>query len=235
MAFSWNESLFLDVPLRVNGKINGKINGERLENLDLQSYVVMVDGRTYTAMSKIPESIGFDIQSLQILGGVIGYVFAKPIRNASNLYQITGGVFNHTATLRFLNGTESLTVTQKYTGLDVFDQLRLEADLQGEIPTLPFNSKVVIDEYQEQYTRTAPGLIQMSSTRSLKYNNEHDEEVTLYFNVEQIFKFDYCKYENVSTGETWKLKVGKNFISYEAREQIIRFGLTNKVMPLGGL
>ncbi|XP_044255979.1 nidogen [Tribolium madens] len=222
-----------DVPLRVNGKINGKINGERLENLDLQSYIVMVDGRAYTAISKIPESIGFDIQSLQILGGVIGYIFAKPIRNAQNGYQFTGGVFNHTAILKFLNTSQTVTIKQKYMGLDVFDQLRLETNIQGDIPTLPFDSKVEIDEYQEQYTLTSPGVIQMSSTRFFKYLNENKEEITVSYDIEQVYTFDYCKYENVSLGETWKLKVGKNFISYESKEQIIRFGLTNKIMPLG--
>jgi nidogen (entactin) len=224
-----------DVPLRVNGKINGRINDERLENLDLQSYIVMVDGRAYTAISKIPEPIGFDVQSLQILGGVIGYVFAKPIRNAQNGYQFTGGVFNHTATLKFLNTSQTVTIKQKYLGLDVFDQLRLEANIQGQIPNLPFDSKIVIDEYQEQYTQTRPGVIQMSSTRSFKYNNEHNEEVALYYDIEQVYTFDYCKFENTSVGETWKLKVGKNFISYESKEQIIRFGLTNKIMPLGDI
>lgn len=68
----------------MNGKVNGKINGEKLEHLDLQSYVVMSDGRAYTAISRVPEPIGSDIQSLQILGGIIGYLFAKPIRNAIN-------------------------------------------------------------------------------------------------------------------------------------------------------
>lgn len=188
----------------------------------------MVDGRAYTAISKIPESIGFDIQSLQILGGVIGYVFAKPIRNAQNGYQFTGGVFNHTATLKFLNTSQTVTIKQKYLGLDVFDQLRLEANIQGEIPELPFDSKIEIDEYQEQYTLTSPGVLQMSSTRTFKYQNK-----TVFYDIEQVFTFDYCKHENFSLGESWKLKVGKNFISYESKEQIIRFGLTNKVMPLG--
>lgn len=48
----------------------------------------MSDGRAYTAISRIPETIGSDIQSLQILGGTIGYLFAKPIRNAVNGYEI---------------------------------------------------------------------------------------------------------------------------------------------------
>lgn len=68
----------------MNGKVSGKINGEKFEQLDLQSYVVMSDGRAYTAISRVPEFIGSDIQTLQILGGVIGYLFAKPVRGAVN-------------------------------------------------------------------------------------------------------------------------------------------------------
>lgn len=92
----------------------------------------------------------------------------------------------------------------------------------------------MIDEYREQYTITNPGVIQMSSQRSLKYNTPSGEEAAILYQVDQNFVFDYCKFENTSVGETWKLKVGKNFISYESREQIIRFGLSNKILPLGG-
>ncbi|XP_028136673.1 nidogen [Diabrotica virgifera virgifera] len=222
-----------DVPLRVNGKIYGKINGEKLDGLDLQSYVVMSDGRAYTAISKVPESIGFDIQSMQILGGTVGYLFAKPIRTALNGYQITGGVFNHSATVTFLNTSQTVRLKQKYLGLDVFDQLRLEADIQGDIPLLPDESRVSIDEYQEEYTRTAPGVIQMTSQRVLRVLNPKGDETVQYYTVDQNFVFDYCKFANISVGDTWKLKVGKNFISYESREQIIRFGLSNKITPLG--
>ncbi|CAH1160142.1 unnamed protein product [Phaedon cochleariae] len=222
-----------DGPLRVNGKVNGKINGENLVGLDLQSYIVMTDGRAYTAVSKIPESIGFDIQSLQILGGVIGYIFAKPIREAVNGYQLTGGIFNHTATINFYNTSQTVRIKQKYMGLDVFDQLRLEADIQGEIPNLPDDSRVIFNEYQEQYTMTGPGVIQMTSQREFRYNDPNGDEVVMVYNVDQTFVFDYCEFDNQSVGETWKLKVGKNFISYESREQIIRYGLSNKITPIG--
>ncbi|CAH0560102.1 unnamed protein product [Brassicogethes aeneus] len=223
-----------DAPLRINGKVSGKINEETLDNLDLQSYIVMVDGRAYTAISKIPEAIGFDVQSLQILGGVIGYIFAKPVREALNGYQLTGGVFNHSATVTFLNTSQVVTIKQRYVGLDVFDQLRLEADIQGEIPNLPQNVKVDIEEYQEEYTMTRPGLIQMSSQRSFKYVNAlNNQDVVYVYNVEQAFTFDSCLHDNTTVGAIWKLRVGKNFISYEAREQIIRFGMSNKVIPFG--
>ncbi|KAL3266111.1 hypothetical protein HHI36_010297 [Cryptolaemus montrouzieri] len=222
-----------DAPLRVNGKVTGTINGEKLGNLDLQSYIVMLDSRAYTAISRVPEPIGPDVQSLQILGSVIGYLFAKPIRGAINGYQLTGGVFNHTAQLFFPNTNQSIIITQKYHGLDLFDQLRLEANIQGEIPSLPKDAKVVIDEYQEEYTVTSPGTIQLSSNRVFKHQDASGAEIVHPYTVYQSFQFEECKYANSSVGNSWKLKVGKNFISYENREQIIRFGLSNKITPIG--
>ncbi|XP_030745606.1 nidogen-2 isoform X2 [Sitophilus oryzae] len=215
-------------PLRVSGKVNGKLNGEKLENLDLQSYVVTVDGRAYTAISKIPESIGADIQILQILGGVIGYLFAKPIRGAVNGFQITGGLLNHTSNIRFLNSSHEVYINQKFLGLDVFDQVKVEIDIQGDIPTLNAQQSVIIDEYSEQYTHTADGVLQMSSERSYLLDGQIH-----VFRVEQTLKFDYCPFQKNNVGESWTLKVAKNFISYEEREQIIRFGLSNKITPIG--
>lgn len=227
-------SFFSDVPLRVNGKVNGKINGEKLINLDLQSYIVMSDGRAYTAISKIPESIGFDIQSLQILGSVLGWIFAKPVSDANNGFQLTGGVFNHTATVVFTNTNQKVTLRHKYIGLDVYDQLKLEVDIQGEIPHLPPDSKVAMQDYEEQLTLTAPNTVQSSSSRSFSYTNLDGNELVVPYTVDQSFVFDYCKFVGNPVGVTWRSKVSKNFISYEAREQIVRFGLSNKIGPIGG-
>ncbi|CAH1124061.1 unnamed protein product [Ceutorhynchus assimilis] len=221
------------VPLRANGKVNGKLNGERLENLDLQSYIVTADGRAYTAISKVPESIGADIQTLQVLGSVIGYLFAKPVRGAINGFEKTGGLLNHTSTITFLNSSQVVHVNQKFLGLDVYDYLKVEIDIQGEIPTLPPNAQIIIDEYQEQYTQTSKGLIQMSADRAYIYTSQDAQEITNVFRIEQTLEFGSCAYINDTVGESWTLKVGRNFISYESREQIIRFGLSNKITPIG--
>lgn len=105
-----------DVPLRVNGKVNGLLNNQKLEQLDLQSYIVMSDGRAYTAISRVPREIGWTFQMLQILGGVIGFIFAKPIGDVKNGYQLTGGIFNHTANIQFKSG-ERLRISHTYLGI----------------------------------------------------------------------------------------------------------------------
>jgi nidogen (entactin) len=82
--------LYIDIPLRVNGKVSGTLNGIRLEELDLQCYVVTNDGRTYTAISKVPMELGYDMQSLNVLGTTLGWLFAKPIKSSKNGYELTG-------------------------------------------------------------------------------------------------------------------------------------------------
>ncbi|KAK4886874.1 hypothetical protein RN001_003145 [Aquatica leii] len=222
-----------DAPIRVNGKVNGKINDEKLISLDLQSYIVMVDGRAYTAISKIPEPISYNFQSLQVVGGVLGWVFAKPIADAINGFQLTGGVFNHTATIIFTKTNQKVTVKQKYLGLDVYDQLRMETEIQGNIPHLLPEVKINMNDYEEQYTLTGPGILQSSSTKTFSYQNLDGNTVTVDFTLDQSIIFDYCKFNTVPAGTTWRLKGGKNFISYESREQLVRFGLSNKIHPLG--
>jgi len=81
------------LPQRINGKVSGKVNGVTFQDEDLHSYVVTSDGRAYTAVSKMNETIGFDLQPLSIIGGVIGWLFARPTSsNAPNGYQLTGNV-----------------------------------------------------------------------------------------------------------------------------------------------
>lgn len=74
----------------------------------------------------------------------------------------------------------------------------------------------------------------MTSQRTLKFTLPNGDEVTHLYKVDQAFIFDYCEFDTSTSDQTWKLKVGKNFISYEGREQIIRFGLSNIILPLEG-
>lgn len=90
MNISFIYLFFADIPVRVNGRLSGKINEQTLTDLDIQSYIVTSDGRSYTAISKMPNSVGFDMQSLNIIGGTIAWLFAKPLKNTKNGYQLTG-------------------------------------------------------------------------------------------------------------------------------------------------
>lgn len=88
-------------PQRVNGKVKGKIFvGSSpvptvLENTDLHSYVVMNHGRSYTAISTIPETVGYSLLPLAPVGGIIGWMFAVEQDGFRNGFSITGTFITH--------------------------------------------------------------------------------------------------------------------------------------------
>jgi len=67
-----------DEAQRISGKVNGVVNGIRVDDVDLHAYVVTNDGRTYTAVSRIPSTIGYSLQSLYAVGSILGFLFALP-------------------------------------------------------------------------------------------------------------------------------------------------------------
>merc|ERR1719341_3145071 len=81
-----------NLPQRVNGRVNGELNGVFIDGQDIHCYVVIKDGRTYTAISRIPDHLGWDMQGLVPLGTVISWLFAVPENGAKNGFGLTGGV-----------------------------------------------------------------------------------------------------------------------------------------------
>lgn len=83
-------------PQRVNGKVKGRIFvGSSpvpvvFENTDLHSYVVMNQGRSYTAISTIPETVGYSLLPLAPVGGIIGWMFAVEQDGFRHGFSITG-------------------------------------------------------------------------------------------------------------------------------------------------
>lgn len=57
----------------------------------MHTYVVTSDGRTYTAISRVSSSLGPSMQTLNTIGGSIGWLFAIPGSDqAVNGYSLTG-------------------------------------------------------------------------------------------------------------------------------------------------
>lgn len=221
-----------DVPLRVHGKLFGDINGELLNDVTFQSYVVMNDAKAYTALSQGPVSIGSSLQSLNILGGVIGWLFAKPIANAKNGYQLTGALFNHTAEVFFPKTGDKVSIKQEFLGHDVFDQISIETEIHGTVPVIGPNDKLHLGDYTEDYTFVDRGVIRSQSTRvitNLKDDFEDEQEQR----ITQTFTFNTCRFLPNSDEDKipYTLEVSKNYLGFE--DNIIRYGMSNKVAPIG--
>ena len=64
---------------RGTGAISGLLNGvEMVLERDLHCYIMTKDGRTYTAISRVPRQVGWDLQALLPIGNPIAWLFAIP-------------------------------------------------------------------------------------------------------------------------------------------------------------
>lgn len=88
--------VFAGKPQRTNGKMHGKVyvgnspSPVEFTGNDLHSYVVVNDGRSYVAISDIPDTLGPSLQPLTALGGVIGWAFALEQPGFKNGFSIIG-------------------------------------------------------------------------------------------------------------------------------------------------
>ncbi|CAG9113923.1 unnamed protein product [Plutella xylostella] len=223
-----------NVPLRAHGKLNGVINNVDLNDVDIQAYIVVGDGRSYTALTQAPVHLGNSLQLLNILGGPMGWLFAKPQGSAKNGYQLTGALLNYSAEIYFPASNDKVSVSQEFLGHDVFDQITVESDVRGTIPFIGGdNTKLDVSEYEEQYSIVESGLIRSESNRTFvnKRTGEKYEQ-----RISQIFSFNEpCRYEppTEDSNTPITLKVSKSLISYESRDNIVRYAMSNKVVPLG--
>lgn len=64
----------------------------KINQQDLQAYIVVADGRPYTAISKIPITIGRNLQALYSITAVLNWLFAVPTGSGLNGFQITGEI-----------------------------------------------------------------------------------------------------------------------------------------------
>ncbi|XP_054262351.1 nidogen isoform X2 [Macrosteles quadrilineatus] len=216
------------IPLRVNGKMTLSLNSAAGQEVDVQAYVVTADGRCYTALSRVPPAIGTDAQLVTSTADVIGWLFAKSINDAPNGYKLTGGIFNHTAVLTFANGQYRATVEQRFLGLDVFDQLRMEGKIFGTVPSVPHGYKLSLPDSQTQFRKVSAGKVTSQSTYVIYADNSQDQ---FPVSVEQTISFDeHCP--SAYPEGSLRLKAARNFISYEETENILRFAATNKISSL---
>ncbi|XP_048341715.1 nidogen-1 [Sphaerodactylus townsendi] len=232
-------------PQRVNGKVKGRIFvGNNpvpivFENTDLHSYVVMNHGRAYTAISTIPEALGFSLLPLASIGGVIGWMFAVEQQGHKNGFSITGGEFIRQAEVTFLNSNNKLIIKQKFSGIDEHGHLTISTELEGNVPEIPFGSSVHIEPYTELY-HSSSSVITSSSTREYTVTEPERDGVSPSYTVpyqwRQTITFDECIYDDShhSVSATQQLSVDSVFVLYNRDEQILRYAMSNSIGPVIG-
>ncbi|XP_050738868.1 nidogen-like isoform X2 [Eriocheir sinensis] len=219
-------------PIRINGKVIGDINGVTLTDADLHSYVLTSEGRSYTALSRIPSQIGYDLQSITAIGTGIAWLFASPVNNVKNGFSLTGGSLNRTVEVDFPQTGHRVEVQQQFKGLDVFNYVKVKTQITGSVPTIPVGSKIEMNAFSEEYTKVKPGQLRARSSRVFRLKGQ---SIDTPFTVETTIDFDDCEWRALDVGEqeTLRLKVPENiFIQYDSAEEIVRYALSAKLAPL---
>ncbi|XP_039208911.1 nidogen-1 isoform X1 [Crotalus tigris] len=232
-------------PQRVNGKVKGRIFvGNNpvpvvFENTDLHSYVVMNHGRAYTAISTIPDTLGFSLLPLASIGGIIGWMFAVEQEGYQNGFSVTGGEFTRQAEVTFLSNNEKLIIKQKFSGIDEHGHLTISTELEGKVPEIPFGSSVHIEPYTEIY-HSSSSVITSSSTREYTVTEPERNGVsptyTVSYQWRQTISFDECIHDDShhSGSATQQLSVDSVFVLYNKEEQILRYAMSNSIGPIDG-
>ncbi|XP_053567076.1 nidogen-1 [Bombina bombina] len=224
---------------RVNGKVKGRIyvgnnpSPVVFENIDLHSYVVVNDGRAYTAISTIVDSLGFSLLPLASIGGIIGWMFALQQPGYKNGFSITGGEFTRRAEVTFLKKNEKIVITQQFIGIDEHGHLTISTNLEGKVPEIPFGSSVQIEPYTELYHHSS-SVITSQSIREYTVESPEDEPETFTYQWKQTISFQECTHDNSApTGHTTQqLSVDRVFVLYNRDEQILRFASSNSIGPI---
>jgi hypothetical protein len=80
-----------------------------------------------------------------------------------NVDLCAGGQFNRTAVLQFTPTGETLTIRQTFHGQDAQGHMRMMTTIDGSAPEIDPESKVEVDDYQEEYRRVSPGELTVKS------------------------------------------------------------------------
>lgn len=220
-----------DQPVRVAGQLSGQLGAERLDS-PLQSYVSVPDGRTYTAIRSLTNEAGFKLQLLQLLSGPIGWLFAKPTDSTQgvleNGFQLTGGKFNHTATIRFHGSERQVAISQQFFGMDAWDQLKVDIAIDGDLPDIPIESKVVFPDFVEELVYADDTTLRSIGTYGIRVDEEE-----LKFSVIQQIDFERCPFtvdtKPLAERPTFFNQVFKITSAFTVKENALRIGESNKV------
>ncbi|XP_053292926.1 nidogen-1 [Pleuronectes platessa] len=228
-------------PQRMNGKVHGKVyvgnSPSPLEFIgnDLHSYVVVNDGRSYVAISDIPQTLGPSLQPLAALGGVIGWAFALEQPGFKNGFSTIGGEFTRQAEVTFMPGNEKLTIKQEFRGIDEHDHLAVSTTLEGRVPEVPLGASVQMERYSEIY-QYSNNLITSSSTRDYKVSLPDGSTETRTYQWRQTITFQSCQHDESARDmkPTQMLSVDQVFVMYDANNELIRFAMSNKIGDVNG-
>ncbi|XP_070786559.1 nidogen-2 [Enoplosus armatus] len=224
-------------PQRVSGKVSGTVTvgstPVELNNIDLHAYIVVGDGRAYTAVSEVPEPVGWALMPLAPIGELFGWLFALELPNSQAGFKMTGAEFTRRAEVIFYPGNQRLSIIQTGRGLDDHNHLTVDTVVSGNVPFLPPGAEVTMDPFKETY-QYYPSVATSTSVREFSVVSADRGSESFSFQLKQNITYRDCRHGNRAvTPETLQITMERVFVMYVKEERILRYAITNKISPVG--
>ncbi|XP_047211324.1 nidogen-2 isoform X2 [Girardinichthys multiradiatus] len=224
-------------PQRVSGKVSGTVmvgsTPVELNNIDLHAYIVVGDGRAYTAISEIPEPVGWAMMPVSPIGELFGWLFALELPNSQAGFKVTGAEFSRHAEVVFSPGNQRLSITQTGRGLDENNHLSVDTVIHGNVPFVPPGAEVTMEPFKETY-QYYPSVATSSSVREFSVVTAERGIESFTFHLKQNITYRDCRHDNrPPTSETLRINMERVLVMYVKEEQILRYAITNKISPVG--
>ncbi|KAM4690530.1 nidogen-2 [Rhinophrynus dorsalis] len=225
-------------PQRVNGKVSGNIlvgqTPVTFSGADLHSYIVVNDGRAYTAISHVPEPASWSLTPLLPIGGLFGWLFALEKPGHQNGFSITGAKFVHNIEVTFYPGEETFFITQAADGFDSENYINVKTTMQGKIPYIPETSTIQISSYNELYHYTG-SVVTSTSYREYTVTSQSNEVQKLSYRLRQNITYHDCVHSKRLLPGAQRLNVERAFALYNKDEKVIRYAITNHIGSVQGI
>ncbi|XP_076579565.1 nidogen-2 isoform X2 [Chaetodon auriga] len=224
-------------PQRVSGKVSGTVTvgltPVELNNIDLHAYIVVGDGRAYTAISEVPEPVGWALMPLAPIGELFGWLFALELPNSQAGFKITGAEFTRRAEVIFYPGNQRLSIIQTGRGLDDHNHLTVDTVLSGSVPFLPPGAEVTMDPFKETY-QYYPSVATSTSVREFSVVSSERGSESFSFQLKQNITYRDCRHDSRAVApETLQITMERVLVMYVKEERILRYAVTNKISPVG--
>uniref|UniRef100_A0A8C7YQI7 Nidogen 2a (osteonidogen) n=1 Tax=Oryzias sinensis TaxID=183150 RepID=A0A8C7YQI7_9TELE len=224
-------------PQRVSGKVSGTVSVQStpvpLNNIDLHAYIVVGDGRAYSAISEVPEPLGWALMPVSPIGELFGWLFALELPNSQAGFKSTGAKFTRHAEVQFYPGNHRLSILQTGRGLDEHNLLNVDTVVSGNVPFIPPEAEITVEPFKETY-QYYPSVVTSTSAREFKVVSASRGAESYSLNLKQNITYRECRHDNrASNPETLQITMERVFVMYDKDERILRYAVTNKIGPVG--
>lgn len=159
------------LPVNAVGNLLGVINGQDIGLSPIFVNTTQTGEKTtvVATIGNIPYEVGNLLRVVPSLLSPVYWAMAYEMDQAANGYRLTKGYFLRDSQVTFTTG-EEVRMTFVARGFDSSGNFLVDAVISGDVPDLPVDEDIILDEYTEDYIQTGPDTLHAMSTRTFSVN-----------------------------------------------------------------